>query len=295
MILFIICFIFAFKCENIDDGSVVRRKNIDKREITQSYDGNLSLKMCTYSFAAYQGQSTYPSINSWNCSGCCPMINSVQKAQYFTNSNTDIFGYVAYDTALEAVVLVFRGTVDLTNWISNLNFSTLAPFPKEPSVQVHAGFYDDFSSVESQVESLVSSFLSEFQTSTLYVTGHSLGAALAQLAAISYKIDNPSVTTHVYSYGTPRTGDPPFSSFYASTIDSSFRVTHNQDVVPHLPLKILGFYHTPNEAWYDEAFDSYTYCSDAESPNCSDSVFPDSISDHTHYFNMDNDGCTSPL
>jgi len=289
MIWVILSFIFAFNCE-YDEESVVRRKQPFQK--LTGYDNKLSLKMCTYSFAAYQGQSSYPNINAWNCSGCCPLINSVQKAQYFTNSTTDIFGYVAYDNSLDAVVLAFRGTVDIINWISNLNFSTLAPFPKYPSVQVHSGFYDDYTSVDSQVVNLVHSFLSSFGTSTLYVTGHSLGAALAQLAAISFKMDNPSITTHVYSYGTPRTGDQPFSSFYSTTVDESYRITHWHDVVPHLPLLILGFYHTPNEAWFDEAFDSFTYCSDAESPNCSDSVFPDSIDDHLHYFNMDNDGCT---
>jgi len=276
--------------------TLVNGKNTKERTSKNlAYDNTLAQKMCTYSFAAYQDTSSFPDINAWNCTGCCPLITTVLKSQYFFNPTTEIFGYVAYDTSLQAVLLVFRGTVDLTNWILNLNFSTLSPFPRNPNVRVHSGFYDGYQSVETQLISIVQLFISKFQTSTLYVTGHSLGAALAQIAGISFKLDNPSITTNVYSFGTPRTGDPPFSTFYSNTIDSSYRVTHWHDVVPHLPPFLLGFYHTPNEAWFDEAFDTFTYCAEAESPDCSDSIIPDSIYDHTHYFNMDNHECSPSL
>jgi len=268
--------------------------NKPKIKYVGDYDASLSQTMCTYSFAAYQVPSDYWNINGWNCSGCCPLLTNVQQAKFFNNPQTDVFGYVAYDTSLSAVVLAFRGTVDLENWISNLNFSTMTPFPNNPNVQVHGGFYSDFLSVSKQAFSIVQSFLNQFQTSTLYVTGHSLGAALGQLAAISWKLANPSITTNVYAFGTPRTGDSPFSTYYANTLDSYFRVSHWQDIVVHLPTQFLGFWHTPNEAFYDEAFDpQYTFCPDPESDSCADQFFfPTSVDDHTHYFNMDNQYCS---
>jgi len=259
------------------------------------YDSSMAQTMCTYSFAAYQVESDYPNIDGWNCSGCCPMLTNVQQATYFNNDNTNTFGYVAYDSSLSAVIMAFRGTVDLENWIQDLNFSTLSPFPGNPNVNVHAGFYSDFQSVSDQAFSLAQNYLSHYQTTTLYVTGHSLGAAMAQLAAITYKLDNPSITTNVYTFGCPRTGDPAFSSYYASTVDSSFRTSHWEDIVVHLPQKLLGFWHTPNEAFFDEAFDpQYTFCPDPENKNCADQfLFAASIDDHTHYFNMYCYYCTS--
>jgi Lipase (class 3) len=68
-----------------------------------------------------------------------------------------------------------------------------------------------------------------------------------------------------------------------------YRVTHNADIVPHVPPTIMGFQHGVSETWYDEAFDSYTECSttNGEDPNCSDSVtLPVSVSDHLSYFNF---------
>jgi len=172
-----------------------------------------------------------------------------------------------------------------------LNFSRLTPYPKFPQFKVHAGFYSDYTSVGNQLEILVNSRLSTFKTSKLYVTGHSLGAALAQLAALSFKMDNPRITTNVITFGTPRTGDSAFSSFYSKKIDSSVRITHWRDIVPHLPIRILGFLHTPGEAWFNQAFSSYTFCANEDPKTCSNSVFADSIIDHLHYYNMLNSGC----
>lgn len=68
-----------------------------------------------------------------------------------------------------------------------------------------------------------------------------------------------------------------------------YRVTHNADIVPHVPPTLMGFQHGVSETWYDEAFDSYTECSttNGEDPSCSDSVLlPVSVSDHLSYFNF---------
>ena len=40
----------------------------------------------------------------------------------------------------------------------------------------------------------------------------------------------------VYTYASPRTGDPAFASTYNQVVKNSFRIANRLDLVPHLPL-----------------------------------------------------------
>ena len=69
----------------------------------------------------------------------------------------------------------------------------------------------------------------------VYVTGHSLGAALATLTAAdlsNYGIKN----VQLYNYGSPRVGNTAFANFYPSLVKTVIRVTHHKDIVPHVPM-----------------------------------------------------------
>ena len=55
--------------------------------------------------------------------------------------------------------------------------------------------------------------------------------------------------TAMYSFGTPRVGNPPWAAAYQAAMTNassvaSFRVVHNQDDVPHLPPQVCSLTHT---------------------------------------------------
>ncbi|KAK5986358.1 Triacylglycerol lipase [Trichostrongylus colubriformis] len=68
-------------------------------------------------------------------------------------------------------------------------------------------------------------------------TGHSLGGALATLAAARTAKQGlrTSERITVYTYGEPRVGDAQFATNYDSMIKDSYRVVFRRDIVPHLP------------------------------------------------------------
>ena len=71
----------------------------------------------------------------------------------------------------------------------------------------------------------------------------------------------------------------------------SYRITHYNDIVPHLPLESLGYNHIPQEVWYNKDNTKYKICNDyyIEDDECSNSCYPlncDSISDHKYYLNI---------
>jgi hypothetical protein len=134
---------------------------------------------------------------------------------------------------------------------------------------------------------------------TVFVTGHSLGAAVALHAAVDI-IRTTGAHVHLYNYGEPRVGNPAFAAWAAATLTEGrqFRVTHARDPVPHLPPLDFGFIHTPHELWYDNNGNTtWRDCKDsstAEDPTCSDSVLPIDVEDHLLYLGICTEcSCTS--
>ncbi|MCO6477357.1 MAG: lipase family protein [Phaeodactylibacter sp.] len=77
----------------------------------------------------------------------------------------------------------------------------------------------------------------------LFASGHSLGAALAQLAAHRFALDGYTVAA-VYAYGSPRIGNPEFRDAYNQILEPvTFVHINNKDIVARIPPRILGFRH----------------------------------------------------
>ena len=89
-------------------------------------------------------------------------------------------------------------------------------------------------------------------SASIDVTGHSLGAALATLAAIDIKKYFSFNKVTFYTFGSPRTGNKVFSDYVFSFFsDGAYnRVTHYDDMVVHVPPQFMSFVHTGNEVWY---------------------------------------------
>lgn len=122
--------------------------------------------------------------------------------------------------------LVFRGTAGrLSNWRFNLDMAGCA-WPA--GGRVHRGF----AHLIIQIWEAVARAIAPIHQS-LYFTGHSLGGALATLAA---SLHAPRA---VYTFGAPRVGDHDFGGTLAKV--DIFNVINPHDVVTQLPPKNPGF------------------------------------------------------
>jgi triacylglycerol lipase len=146
-----------------------------------------------------------------------------------------------------AMVVVFRGTrVQVHNLLDKAeivlyNQSDLRTdsrfFFKAAKVggRVHSGFADAFSQISDDLDAL----LTLRQTGQkLWFTGHSLGGALATLAAAHVGGDS---IDGLYTYGSPRVGDERFAAVLPTR--SHLRFVHRNDWVPMIPPELLGFVH----------------------------------------------------
>jgi hypothetical protein len=138
----------------------------------------------------------------------------------------------------DAIVLAFRGTQVDDFWSSVLDFSVDAhflPVPDPHGDLVHAGFLAALGEVWAPVETHLRDEQAR-KSRPLWITGHSLGAALATLAA-NRCCDDPSLRLQgVYTFGSPRVGDPGFGARIRVPV---FRFRNDSDLVPHLPLGVV--------------------------------------------------------
>jgi Predicted lipase len=149
----------------------------------------------------------------------------------------------------EAVMLVFRGTEqDVFKDVLTDAYFMPVDFPGRG--RVHAGFYHALSG-DCWRHILDVLERPGIRKKPLWITGHSLGAALATMAAAYLE------PTGVYNFGSPRVGD---AAFCASLAGLNFqRFVNCSDVVPQVPLKVwLGFQHTGTLQYFDAGGTLYT-------------------------------------
>ncbi|WP_407549209.1 lipase family protein [Streptomyces sp. Pv4-95] len=133
------------------------------------------------------------------------------------------------------IITAFRGTepTQMRDWLSD---AATPPWPG-PSGKgfVHYGFGEALESIWPQVRAAVEELRDNQQT--LWFTGHSLGGALAMLAAARLHFEEPRLTADgVYTFGQPRTCDRALAKeFNTAFTDRMYRFVNNNDIVAQLP------------------------------------------------------------
>lgn len=80
----------------------------------------------------------------------------------------------------------------------------------------------------------------------VYVTGHSLGGALATLHALelssSQLAKRGAIYVTMYNFGSPRVGNRRFAELYNEKVKDSWRVVNHRDIIPSVP-RLMGYCH----------------------------------------------------
>lgn len=226
-------------------------------------------------------------------SGVSPPFTCVSRCKDFPNFElastwntgvllSDSCGYVAVDhgssdgTHKPAIVVAFRGTYSITNTVVDLSTvpQEYVPYPDPGDGQqrtgkegngteqrctnctVHMGFMESWKQARKLVLPVLRNVRARHPHYPIHLVGHSLGGAVACLAALELKIamgwDDLVITT----FGEPQAGNAGFVGFVDRVFELGEepdgqvhdaekqiyrRVTHMDDPVPLLPLSEWGY------------------------------------------------------
>jgi pimeloyl-ACP methyl ester carboxylesterase len=129
-------------------------------------------------------------------------------------------------------VLAFRGTdpITLPNWLTDAVVRLVRCH--EYDGRVHYGFSSALRHTWDKIQRLLDETLAASAGRPLFLTGHSMGGALAVLSACRLA-KMGRTPAGIYTFGSPRVGDPTFCAGYALP---TWRIVNGMDLVPEMPL-----------------------------------------------------------
>jgi hypothetical protein len=165
----------------------------------------------------------------------CP---SGKVCNFVSDTNTDTQGCVVIDD--NNICVVFRGSSSLKDWFYDIQ---IRKHHLKNNVWIHKGFYKALylSGVYRTIADEIKNLLKVYPNHKIYVTGHSLGAAIASLFGylLSEEINN-NIT--VVAFASPRVGNKGwYKSFMEKPNLKQYRINNNKDIVTSFPY--YKYYH----------------------------------------------------
>lgn len=141
------------------------------------------------------------------------------------------FGYVL--TSSKHSIIAFRGTNRQVEVITDA-IVLQKDYPISQYGKVHQGFLELYQSLAQQVQEAAKTLNPALPC---YITGHSLGGALATLAALDLALQFPKLKSRIqlYTYASPRVGNPDFATQHSHLLPNCYRVVNLGDTVPLTP------------------------------------------------------------
>ncbi|THC95547.1 hypothetical protein EYZ11_004972 [Aspergillus tanneri] len=176
-------------------------------------------------------------------SSFCPP--SIYEANENSATITDTAGFVAIDHQHQSFIVSFRGSYSVRSWLADISFPHIDPGLCDGCL-AELGFWTSWAVVRQQVVSTLQALRAQNEGYRVVVVGHSLGAAIATLAAADLR--TKGFDTTLYAYAAPRVANQELADFITKQ-GKNYRFTHTVDPVPKLPPLAMGYVHVSPEYW----------------------------------------------
>jgi len=217
-------------------------------------------------------------VMNWTCSTCVesntPLVpGKIRIIDSGTRNATRVMIGRLRDQ--KGCVVSFRGSDNVENWVRNLQIWEIHPstYHECEGCRVHSGFHMIWQNIEDSILAALNEVGCDQagEDNLLYITGHSLGAALTHLAMFSLDTAGWKIAK-TYSFEAPRVGNKEFADAFNDRFTRSFpvfRITHRKDPVPHLPPMSFGYTHVQAEIFYNST-NAWNVCPGTEDSKCAD-------------------------
>ena len=238
LILFLLIFLQVTSCGETTSTS----STLPGPATGDEYDLDLSIELMLLSLVAYEQRTQC--IDSGKDAITVPDTYTLVEVYFETvDPSTDDsckddtgkipIAYIA--TKDDRIYLVFRGTATPTEEVLDAEISQVEYTFVDNGGMTETGFTGLYSQINDAIIAKITELINSGDFSTISVTGHSLGAALAVLVIPELANQSATLTTVMYSFAGPAVGNTDFKDLYNGSIETSFRVANTNDVIPKLP------------------------------------------------------------
>ena len=193
------------------------------------FDRVIALEAGALVVQAYDQFAKFTHGAAWSLDGDYDTLGLLSAKPEGLLSRQEPFGFVARNRTSGSVFVTFRGTQSIEDWLSNFSF------PQVPHSwgRVEKGFKGLYDQCSVAVRHAVGQ---AGHAANVFVTGHSLGAALATLATADLVDSGSSPGASMYSFASPRVGDRSFASRFNGRVAARWRIVNSEDIVTTVPL-----------------------------------------------------------
>ena len=240
-------------------------------ELPNKFDIDRAIELMQLSIFAYDQFNYFKgngNVNGWSPNASYSVMETLYTYEKIDKVTTKIpIGFIAKKNNLSSVpdfFVCWRGTVTDPELASDLDFSkTTCSFLKNGE-KVHRGFLNIYTGGDNELgdspQKVVLDYLDSINKTTpdynLWITGHSLGAALAVLNICDIVVNNYNKNAKMYNFAGPKVGDSAFATTFEKYIGRgccntnainnccSWRVVNTNDEVPKAPPSRIGIIKT---------------------------------------------------
>ncbi|SPE38275.1 conserved hypothetical protein [Candidatus Sulfopaludibacter sp. SbA3] len=163
-----------------------------------------------------------------------PNQSTVAKAMM---DDSAIFGLMGQNPDTKTAFVAFRGTQTFDDWVADFDAFTESYKYVPNGGEVHMGFQSIYGAVHDSVQAGIGAAIAGCDD--LLVTGHSLGGALAVIAAPDLaKNLGPALVPELITFAGPAAGLPNFTRVFDLMVPSCYRVVNFWDLVPRVPPQV---------------------------------------------------------
>jgi hypothetical protein len=135
----------------------------------------------------------------------------------------------------DKLIIVYQGTYDMNEVIADLDIKQVKMNDYYPNILIHEGFKNAFLSSKDTVIKNAYDYSKIYPNNKIYITGHSLGASVATLAAVYLKDKYEMNNLYCVSFGCPKIGNKEFTEYVDKHLKNNIQFINNEDIVPTLP------------------------------------------------------------
>jgi triacylglycerol lipase len=146
-----------------------------------------------------------------------------------------VMGYISKDDD-NNIWIVIRGSldkIDITQDFIYKQTNLVVPFSNNSKIMCHQGFINVYNTFQKQIIDSVN----KYNPNKIIITGHSLGAGIATVAAYHLGLMNKNV--YVYTFASPRVGNIEFANYINKITKCFYRIVNLSDLIPTLPISVM--------------------------------------------------------